>query len=253
MSPTEYGLVVVAGLLAGLSGSMAGLASLFSYPALLYVGLPPVTANVTNTVSMFAITAGTAAGSRPELRGQWRRVGVMALFTGAGGIVGAILLLSLPAETFERVVPWLIALGAVLLLFKERVSAWAASRRPDDAERRGSVPWLPVCLIGVYGGYFGAGAGVLMLALISVSVAEPLPVSNAVKNMATGAANTVAAIAYIVLAPVDWSAVAALAVGSAVGSWTGPALVRRLPERPLRLAIGLAGLGLAVQLWVTAG
>lgn len=250
MSPAEYAFVAGAGVLAGLSGSVAGLASLFSYPALLYVGLPPVAANVTNTVSMFATTVGAAAGSRPELRGQSRRVLVMVAVAGTGGVAGAALLLSTPAEAFERVVPWLIALGAVALLLRDHIRGWAERR--EIADSYVSVPaLLLVGCVGVYGGYFGAAAGVLMLAVITASVSEPLPVSNAVKNLATGSANLVAAVAYAVLAPVHWGAAGALSAGAVIGSWMGPAVVRRVAERPLRLLIAVAGLGLAVQLWAT--
>ena len=248
-------LLAVAGVASGLTGSIAGLASLFSYPALLAAGLPPVAANVTNTVALFANTAGTAAGSRVELRGQSRRLVRLALLAAAGGSVGAALLLSTPASAFDRVVPWLIALGSVLILVREPLRR-LAENSPRFAAG-GPCAKLPlacaVLLVGLYGGYFGAAAGVLMLAVLSLSVNEPLRVTNAVKNIATGAANVTAAVAYAFLAPVDWRAAAALGLGCLVGSRTGPVLVRRLPEKPLRIGIALAGLGLAVSLWWRGG
>ncbi|MBK1786769.1 sulfite exporter TauE/SafE family protein [Prauserella cavernicola] len=246
-------LLVLAGLAAGLVGSMAGLASLFSYPALLATGLPPIAANVTNTVAMFSTTVGAASGSRRELRGQLRRLLRLGLLAVLGGSVGALLLLTTPASTFELVVPWLIALGSVLLLFSDRLREVADGRAKS---RTGPPSLLPlgvsVALVGVYGGYFGAGAGVLMLAVLSVSATEPLPVTNAVKNIATGAANVTAAVAFAFLAPVNWVAAAVLGAGALVGSWVGPSIVRRLPERPLRIAIALAGLVLAGHLWFSA-
>lgn len=247
-------LLVLAGVAAGLVGSIAGLASLFSYPALLAVGLPPIAANVTNTVALFSTTLGSAAGSRAELRGQRARLVRLVALAALGGTLGATLLLSTPSSTFELVVPWLVALGSVLLLAREPLRRLADER----ARGRGNVPrfGLPftcaVVLIGVYGGYFGAGAGVLMLAVLSLSATEPLPITNAVKNIVTGAANVTAAIAYAFLAPVHWVTAGVLAAGCLVGSWTGPALVRRLPETPLRIAIAIAGLGLAASLWHNA-
>lgn len=242
-------LLLVAGLASGLAGSIAGLASLFSYPALLAAGLPPVAANVTNTVALFSNTVGAAAGSREELRGQRGRLVRLAVTAALGGAIGAALLLGTPSSAFERVVPWLIALGSVLILVREPLRRLATSRNPDQS----SWPRLPVAcavlLIGLYGGYFGAAAGVLMLAVLSLSVTEPLPVTNAVKNIVTGAANVTAAIAYAFLAPVNWGAAAALGLGCFAGAWMGPMLVRRLPETPLRIAIALAGLGLAWSLW----
>ncbi|MFD2396866.1 sulfite exporter TauE/SafE family protein [Prauserella oleivorans] len=239
---------------AGLAGSMAGLASLFSYPALLAAGLPPIAANVTNTVAMITTMIGAGASSRRELRGQGSLLLRVVAAAVLGGSLGALLLLTTPAGLFELIVPWLIALGSVLLLVRDRLRLAADPR----ARVRGAAPrsLLPMAgamvLVSVYAGYFGAGAGVLMLAVLSVSLTEPLPVANAVKNIATGAANITAAVAFAFLAPVDWAAAGALAVGALVGSSLGPVIVRRLPERPLRIAIALAGLGLAVRLWLDA-
>ncbi|MGW7729990.1 sulfite exporter TauE/SafE family protein [Streptomyces canus] len=255
MGPDSAILLAVAGVASGLAGSIAGLASLFSYPALLAAGLPPVAANVTNTVALFANTAGTAAGSREELRGQRRRLVRLAILAAAGGSVGAALLLETPASAFSQVVPWLIALGSVLILVREPLRRLAENHPQfTDGGTRAKIPLAgAVLLVGLYGGYFGAAAGVLMLAVLSLSVNEPLPVTNAVKNIATGAANVTAAVAYAFLAPVHWTAAAALGLGCLLGSRIGPIVVRRLPERPLRIAIALAGLGLAVSLWQRGG
>ena len=257
-------LLSVAGVASGLAGSIAGLASLFSYPALLAAGLPPVSANVTNTVALFSNTLGTAAGSREELRGQGRRLGRLALLSALGGSAGAALLLCTPSSAFERLVPWLIALGSMLILAREPLRRLTARRSADEALAKGPLADgdgpghrrstlllnCAVVLVGLYGGYFGAAAGVVMLAVLSLSADEPLHVTNAVKNITTGVANLTAAIAYVFLAPVAWWAAVALGLGCLVGSRVGPVLVRRLPERPLRIAIALAGLGLAVSLWL---
>jgi uncharacterized membrane protein YfcA len=253
-------LLVAAGLASGLAGSIAGLASLCSYPALLAFGLPPVVANVTNTVAMFSTTVGAATGSRLELRGQGRRVLRLVAVAAAGGSLGAWLLLTTPASAFEAVVPWLIALGSALLLARDRLRAWAEARSaraaaaaadPDEAPEPSFLPLVvPVALVGLYGGYFGAASGVLMLAVLCATATEPLPVTNAVKNLATGAANVTAAVAFAFLAPVHWPAAGLLSCGCLVGSWLGPQVVRRLPERPLRYAIAIAGFGLALSLLV---
>ncbi|MEU9793393.1 sulfite exporter TauE/SafE family protein [Streptomyces sparsogenes] len=252
-------LLVSAGVASGLAGSIAGLASLFSYPALLAAGLPPVAANVTNTVALFSNTVGTAAGSRTELRGQRARLLRLAAVAALGGAVGAALLLGTPSSAFEAVVPWLIALGSVLILVRDPLRRLVASRQrsvrtaagPGHTARLTLPMACAVLLVGLYGGYFGAASGVLMLAVLSLSASagEPLPVTNAVKNIATGAANVTAAVAYVLVAPVHWGAAVALGLGAFAGSWVGPLIVRRLPETPLRIAIALAGLGLAVSLW----
>lgn len=170
------------------------------------------------------------------------------LLCGAGGTLGAALLLLTDPSVFEAVVPWLVALGAILLLLRDRLRAWSLARRATSGPVR---PWrgrLVVATVGVYGGYFGAAAGVIMLAVLALRTSEPLAVTNAVKNVATSTANLAAAIAYIALAPVHWPSVLTLGAGALVGGWIGPQVVRVLPERPLRWSIATAGLGLAAYL-----
>lgn len=257
MTPADAALLLLAGVGSGLCGSVAGLASLVSYPALLAYGLPPLSANVTNTAAMFATTAGAAAGSRPELRGQGRRLRTLMVQTAIGGAIGATLLLTTSAETFAAVVPWLVALGALLLLARDRLRTWTTHIRDRRLRTGGGEPaerrrWLwpaVIVLVGVYAGYFGAGAGIILLAVLSLRDVEAFPVTNAIKNLGTGMANVIATAAYLFLAPVDLTAAAALGAGALLGSWLGPQLVRVVSERPLRIAIGLAGLGLAGYLF----
>jgi hypothetical protein len=248
VQPGHAVLLVLGGFGAGLTGSMAGLASLASYPALLAVGIPPIAANVTNTVALLANTVGTAASTQRELSGHRNRLIRLSVFAAAGGLAGAVLLLATPSSTFEWIVPALIALGAALLLLRDPLRRWAGHHTMSPQMLGGAV-----FVIGIYGGYFGAAAGVLMLAVLAVAATEPLPVTNAVKSVALGASNLAAAVIYAVIAPVNWSAAALLAAGCLLGSWLGPVLVRRTPERPLRVAIAVAALGLAAYLWWRAG
>ncbi|WP_041840931.1 sulfite exporter TauE/SafE family protein [Actinoplanes friuliensis] len=244
MSPWTVVFLAGAGVLAGIFGSVGGLASLASYPALLLAGLPPTAANVTNSVALVATTVGAAAGSGPELRGQGRRIGRLSVVSAVGGTAGAILLLTLPPGVFELVVPWLIAGASVVLLLGPRL------RRPTDGDHRHAS--VGVFFIAVYSGYFGAAAGVLMLALLSAISTQSLARTNAAKTLITGASNAVAAVIFAVGGPVHWVAALALAAGSLAGGWLGPAVVRRLPERPLRIGIACAGLVLAAKLAVDA-
>ena len=249
VSLAEILLLVVAGVVAGLTGSIAGLASVASYPALLAVGLPPVTANVTNTVALVCSSVGSVSASRVELRGQRARVRRLALVAVGGGTCGATLLLLTPSQSFELVVPWLIALASLAILARSRVVP-AAERLHGHHDGHGVT--LGVALIGVYGGYFGAAAGVLLLALLLWSTGESLPRSNAAKNVVLGAANAVAALAFVCFGDVRWSAVAPLGLGLLVGGRTGPAVVRRAPATPVRAVIAAAGLALATTLAVDA-
>jgi uncharacterized protein len=248
-------LLLVAGVAGGLSGSIAGLASLFSYPALLAAGLPATAANVTNTVSLAVGGVGAVAGSRPELAGQGataRRLGAVCVL---GGAAGAGLLLVTPPGVFEKVVPVLVGGASLALLARRRVrAADPVGPRPGPAASRAGRAALVggSFLTALYGGYFGAAAGVVMLALLHAALREPLPRVNALKNLLLGLANAVAAIGFAVFGPVSWSAALPMTVGLLAGSWAGPSVVRRVPAGPLRVAIALAGLALAVRLAVDA-
>jgi uncharacterized membrane protein YfcA len=239
-------LLFVAGVAGGLTGSVAGLASVATYPALLAVGLPPVTANVTNTVSLVFNGVGSVLGSRPELKGQgpWlRKVWPMA---AVGGAAGAFLLLYTPAESFERAVPILLGGSALAILLPRR------PRSPEDKPRRRRqvqiLEAIAILLIAIYGGYFGAAAGVLLLAVFLRAGGASLAHANASKNLLLGIANLVAAVVFAVLAPVAWAAVVPLGLGCLLGSRLGPVVVRHAPATPLRLLIGAAGLAVAIKI-----
>jgi uncharacterized protein len=250
-----FALLVAAGVGAGLVGSIAGLASLISYPALLAAGVPPVTANMTNTVSMSLLAVGSVSASRPELRGQRRRLLRHVPAAVLGGAAGGALLLLTPSEAFEKVVPALIALASVAMLVSRPPSQLAVEGVLEQRRHPHRDPrWLPVgtFAIAIYGGYFGAAAGVLMLAMYLLTTGEGLPRGNALRNVVLGAANAVAAVAFVVLGSVAWTAALPLAVGLFVGGRLGPGIVRRAPQTLLRRAVALAGLALAVHLGVQA-
>jgi uncharacterized membrane protein YfcA len=237
-------VLLATGVVAGLASTVFSLASLVSYPVLLALGLPPLTANVTNTVSLVLTGAGSAIGSGPELTGQGPRVRRFGLVTALGGAAGAAILLLSPARDFELVVPFLVGGAAVLLLIQPRVKSLSA--RPDG-ER--SVPLtIALFLAAVYVGYFGAGGGVLLLAVLGMMVDEALARLNALKNAVSGLANFVATLGFVLFAPVRWLFVLPLAAGFLIGGWTGPKLVRRMPPEGLRVVVALAGVGLAIKL-----
>jgi uncharacterized protein len=238
--------LLVAGVLAGIAGSVAGLASLVSYPALLAVGLPALTANVTNTVALVLYTVGAMSFSRQELAGQSARLRRLALVTSVGGGTGAALLLSTPAEVFELLVPLLIGGASLVLLLQPAITRLAGGL----VSERSPALLAALFAVGVYAGYFGAAAGVVLLALLTVSVAEPLARLVAARNLALGLANVVAAVGFALLGPVRWAAAAPLAAGFLIGGTIGPGVVRRLPGNRLRVAIALLGLGLAVKLGI---
>jgi uncharacterized protein len=240
----DVGLLLVAGVVAGVAGSVAGLASLVSYPALLAVGLPALTANVTNTVALVLYTVSAATFSRQELAGQAGRLRRLTSITAVGGAAGAALLLSTPERVFESLVPLLIGGASLVLLLQPGIRRLTGGL----VDERSPVLLAGVFAVGLYGGYFGAAAGVVLLALLTVSVAEPLARLVAARNVSLGLANLVAAVSFAVFGPVRWAAAAPLAAGFLVGGSLGPGLVRRLPGDRLRVGIALLGLGLAVKL-----
>lgn len=258
MSPLESALLVLAGVGGGLVGSVVGLASLVTYPALLAAGLPPVTANVTNTVALVASGVGSAASSRPELTGQRARLVRLAPVFAVGGFAGAVLLVTTPGEVFERVVPFLVGGASVLMLVQPRLRRLlrreaAPVDGPGDDVRESWPALVGLFLVAVYGGYFGAAAGVIIPVLLGFVLDTTIQRLVALKNILLMVSNLVAAALFLALGEVDLLAALPLAVGILVGGWLGPIVARRLPQGLLRAVIGVAGLGLAVRLWVSAG
>jgi uncharacterized membrane protein YfcA len=238
-------LVVVAGLGAGVLTSSVGVASLLSFPLLLAVGLPPVVANVTNTLGLIPAGVGGAIGYRHELREEPALTRRIIMLTGLAGSVGAVLLLALPSGAFEAVAPWLILGSCILVGIQPRLSAWLASRHPEGERpsRRTLSPATTgfVLLTGVYGGYFGAGAGVMMIAVLALGLDLDLRVIGAIRTMSVMAANIVAGVIFAVLADVDWAVLGILAVSSIGGGYLGARIARRLPAGLLRVLVVVAG------------
>ncbi len=229
-------------------GTAGGIASLISYPALLALGLPALGANATNLVALSVCWPGSAHGSRRELAGRGPWLKRWLPLAAAGGATGALLLLLTPPGEFARVVPFLIAAGSLALI----AEPWIRGVHPAHVSRRarGVGLVLALGLVSIYGGYFGAGSGVMTLALLLVTVERDLPTANALKNMVIGANTLPAGILLACFGPVHWGAAAALGAGALVGSRMGPAVTRILPRYVTRWAVATLGLGLAVWLWV---
>lgn len=239
-------LLVVAGVIAGVLGSAGGITSLVSYPALLAVGINPLPANVTNAVALTAILPGAALGSRRELTGQIEWIRRWWPVSVVGAAVGATLLLVTPDRLFDRLVPFLVLTASVVLVAQPTLAKWHGGR----GERfQSALLRLGLFGIALYCGYFGAGSGVMALALILVTVSDRYPIANALKNVFLGVADVVCALAFVLFGPVHFADAAWLAIGLFVGSSWGPAVARRLPARAMRLGVATLGLGLAVWLW----
>ena len=248
MKISEVLVLLAAGTLGGIFSTVVSIASLVTYPALLALGVPPLSANMTNTVSLVLTGAGSVVSSRPELAGQGRRVLRLGVVTALGGAAGAAVLLLTPAKTFTVVVPVLIGGASLLLLVQPRIRRLAPSG--DSANRLIQVPAL--FAVAMYVGYFGAAAGILLLVVLSMMIDESLVRVNAVKNAVSGTANAMAALCFALFGDVRWAFVAPLAAGFLLGGWIGPKIVRKVPPEPFRLVVSLCGIGLAVRLGLSA-
>jgi uncharacterized membrane protein YfcA len=237
-------LVALAGVAAGTINTVVGSGTLITFPTLLAFGVPPVTANVSNTVGLVPGSMSGVFGYRRELEGQRGRVLRLGAASLVGGIVGALLLLVLPSSAFDAIVPVLIALGVLLVVLGPRIQRGVAER----AEARGGIPdhgvwwvWPAVAAAGVYGGYFGAAQGVLLMAVLGIGVADSMQRHTATKNVLALIVNAVAAAVFIAVADVDWRVAGLIALGSVVGGQLGATVGRRLPPALLRAVIALGG------------
>ncbi|WP_438488682.1 sulfite exporter TauE/SafE family protein [Streptomyces sp. S186] len=252
MSPWEAVAVFAAGLGAGTINTIVGSGTLITFPVLLAVGLPPVTANVSNSLGLVPGSISGAIGYRRELRGQGSRVLRFGVAAAVGGLAGAVLLLALPSGAFKAVVPGLIAVALVLVVAQPRLAAAVRARRARNgttAHRDGGLGLLTgLLLASIYGGYFGAAQGIIYLSLMGVLLSDDLQRVNALKNVLTALVNAVAAVFFLFVARFDWTAVALIAVASALGGQIGARIGRRLPPIALRAVIVAVGLVAIVQL-----
>ncbi len=244
MSPTEAVLIALAGVAAGTINTVVGSGTLITFPTLLAFGVPPVTANVSNTVGLVPGSMSGVFGYRRELAGQRARVLRLGAASLLGGVAGALLLLWLPSSAFDAIVPALIALGVVLVLLGPRIQRSVAAR----AESRGGIPdhgvwwvWPAVAAAGVYGGYFGAAQGVLLMAILGIGVADSMQRHTATKNVLALIVNAVAALVFIAVADIDWTVAGLIAIGSVIGGQIGATVGRRLPPVLLRAVIATVG------------
>jgi uncharacterized protein len=286
-------VIFAVGLAAGTINTVVGSGTLITFPTLLALGYPPVLANVSNNVGLVPGVASGVHGYRAELVGQRRRVIRLGSASVCGGLVGAILLLVLPAGAFKDIVPALIGIALVMIIFQPRLARWMAARQlaraaapagerdPADGtgglsgtgraaaivgasgtsavlvapvtkessvQVGGPVLWVLVFLSGVYGGYFGAAQGVLLIGLMGVAFTDTMQRVNAVKNVLAGLVNGVAALVFIAATHIDWGAAGLIACGAILGGQLGARVGRKLPPWALRVLIICVGVVALVKL-----
>ncbi|WP_174185373.1 sulfite exporter TauE/SafE family protein [Nocardia barduliensis] len=252
MTWLEQLAVFGAGIAAGGINTIVGSGTLITFPVLLAFGLPPVTANVSNTIGLVPGSISGVHGYRRELAGQRDRLTRLGTASLLGGITGAVLLLVLPAGAFKAIVPILIIVALVLVVVQPRLASWVRRRRENDdapvPEHGGPILFAAIFAAGVYGGYFGAAQGVLLIGLLGVFVHDDIQRLNGVKNALALIVNAVSALIFIVVADVNWQAVALIALGSILGGQLGARLGRRMPPTLLRAVIVVVGLIAVIRL-----
>ncbi len=248
MSLLEALAVAMAGVCAGAINTVVGSGTLITFPVLLAVGFPPVAANVSNTVGLVPGSISGAIGYRRELDGQRHRVRRLALPAVLGGLSGGVLLLVLPAEAFRMIVPAFIAIALVLVVAQPRLGGLVARREQGHGPAGRRSTWGAVLGTGMYGGYFGAAQGILLIAILGLAVDDDLQRVNALKNVLAGLVNAVAAVLFVLIAPVEWGPVLLIACGSIVGAQLGARVGRRLPPPVLRAVVVLVGIAAIGQL-----
>jgi uncharacterized membrane protein YfcA len=251
-TPLAAALVIAAGMAAGTINTIVGSGSLISFPTLLLLGYPPLVANVSNTLGLVPGVLSGVVGYRRELVGQRARAIPLLVAGGLGGLTGGVLLLVLPEAAFNRIVPILILVACALMAVQPRLTAWIAERRArgssTPAHDGGPLLLATVYATGIYGGYFGAGQGIILIALLAILIADDLQRLNGLKNAIAVTINAVAAVLFIALAPVAWEAVLLLALGSIVGGQIGATVGRRMSPTVLRTVVIVVGLVVAFRL-----
>lgn len=238
LTPIQYGFLVIAAVAAGLINALAGGGSLITFPTLMAVGIPPVMANVTNTVALCPGYLGATLAQKKDLHGQQKRIRLLLPSAVIGGIIGGILLLNSSDKVFERLIPFLILLAAALLAFQDTLRSWLQRRQGDE---NGHIPEifavLPIALASIYGGYFGAGLGVIKLAILGLFLKDNLTRLNALKQLLSLVVNVAASWFFLFSNQVYWSAAIVVAIGSLIGGLLGGKLARIISPSYLRWTV----------------
>ena len=251
MSLAHFVVILLAGTAAGTINTVVGSGSLITFPTLVGLGYPPLLANVSNNIGLVPGSLSGVYGYRRELVGQAARLRRLVPASVLGGLAGSTLLLVLPSTVFRKVVIVLIAVALALVIFQPRVSRRLAARRKEGGH--GNVDVAPalaalVCGAGVYGGYFGAAQGIILISVLGIFLDDELQRLNACKNVLAMSVNAIASVVFILTTNVDWKVVGTIAVGSTIGGQIGARVGRRLDPRLLRAVIVVVGLTALVRL-----
>jgi uncharacterized membrane protein YfcA len=240
--------IFATGIAAGTINTVVGSGTLITFPALLAFGYAPVTANVSNTIGLVPGSLAGAVGYRRELATQRDRLFPLLAASAVGAVIGAVLLLTLPASAFKSIVPVFIGIALVMILLQPRLSDLLGERRRGAGQQAGPLATIAVLLSGIYGGYFGAAQGILVLAILGLALNEDLQRINSIKVVTTGLVNLISGVIFALVAHVAWPAAGLIAAGSIIGGTLGGRYGRRLPQGVLRAVIVVVGVTAIVRL-----
>lgn len=246
---TEFILAIGAGIVAGAINAIVGSGTLLTYPFLLAAGLPPVVANGTNNVGLSVGGAASAWAYREELRPRLRVLALPMLLTICGAVVGSSLVVRLPQRVFTTVVPWLILAAVILVALQPIITRWLARRENHLLEPGRDLPaWTGI--LGIYGGYFGAGQGIMYMGVLGLRYDADLQQANGAKNLLAASGNLISAVVFIVAGVWSWTFALAIGLGSVIGGYVGGRFARRIPQPALRLVIVGVGVYAAAYLFI---
>ena len=253
MDGLDVVFLAAAAFVAGAINAVAGGGSLVSFPALLAVGYPSKAANVTNSVALWPGYVGGSYGYRGELTRQRRRIIALAVPSVLGALAGSVILLSTSESAFDRIVPWLIVFACALMAAQDRLGAWAQAHSLQSRDANHVPLLLHAATFGlaVYGAYFGAGLGILTLAVLGILLPDDIQHSNALKGLLSALINFVAVVWFAFFGPVEWAPAAVMSVGALAGGYLGVGVARRLGKKWLRATVIVYGLVVAAVLLLT--
>ncbi|MDA1010508.1 MAG: sulfite exporter TauE/SafE family protein [Chloroflexi bacterium] len=247
----QYAFLAASAFVAGAINAVAGGGSLISFPALVAVGYPAKVANITNTVALWPGYIGGSISYAAQLSGQRRRVMVLSAPSILGAIAGSAILLYTPASSFETIVPFLILFAAALMAVQVRLGTWVAKHRPERADADANIEVMGgIFILGVYGAYFGAGLGILTLAVLGILLPDDLHRSNALKGLLSAIINAAAVVYFAFFGPVEWIPALVMAGAALAGGYYGVGVARKFSAGVLRMVIIIYAVAIAVLMFL---
>ena len=236
-------ILIAGGLVAGILNGIVGMAVLTLYPILLATGISPIMANITATISIIFSGCSAVYSSRREIKPVKKETALITLLTTIGCIGGTLILVNSSNDQFKKVVPFIIMLAGIMMIIPKK--------QDSKSQVTGFFKFIPLVLAGAYNGYFGAGSGIIITALLSRITGQKYPVYNAMRNVLSLAGNLTSAIIFVFLMPVDWLAIIPLAIGLLVGGYLGPIVVRFIPTKIMEIGVSWFAIGMAIYLFIS--